>query len=140
MADRLSQKLARQETASPSPEQSNGDTSRGLSEEKAAKIADYRARHPKHVQFLKDQTRERLENIATLRDIEREEQRERIHKATSQKLEKWLEARPEEAKRIADAVAKLPQEDQAGARYRMIDNAVRNEGLRSTQGTGGPRV
>jgi hypothetical protein len=140
MAEKLSQKLAKQENASPAPEQSNGDNSRGLSEEKAAKIADYRARHPTHVQFLKDQSRERLENIATLRDIERAEQRERIHNATGQKLEKWLETRPEVAKRIAETVAKLPQADQAGARYRMIDSAVRNEGLRNVQGTGGPRV
>ena len=72
--------------------------------------------------------------------MERQEQRQRIHQATTQKLDKWLEARPEEAKRIAEAVAKLPQEDQAGARYRMIDYAIRNEAFRSTQAVGGPKV
>jgi len=140
MAERLNQKLARQETASQSPEDTNGENARTLSPEKIARIADYRATHPKHVEFLKSLTRERLENIATLRDIERQEQRERIHKATVQKQEQWLETRPEEAKKIAEAVAKLPAAEQAGARYRMIDYAIRNEAYRSTQTVGGPRV
>ena len=138
MAEKLNQKLARQTTASPG--ESNGAPEPAVNQNIEAKIADYRDTHPKHVEYLKTLTRERLENIATLRDIERQEQRERIHKATSQKLEKWLEARPEEAKRIAAEVAKLPPEDQAGARHRMIDYAIRNEAFRCTQAVGGPKV
>src|ERR1700690_1402048 len=111
MAERLNQKLARQTTASPGE---SGDAQEpAVNQNVEAKIADYRAKHPKHVEYLKSLTRERLENIATLRDIERQEQRERIQKATSQKLQKWLESRPDEEKRIADAVAKLPQGEQA---------------------------
>jgi hypothetical protein len=139
MAERLAQKLARHDASSSSQEPNQGNAP-AVNQDIEAKIADYRAKHPKHVEYLKGLTRERLENIATLRDMERQEQRQRIHKATTQKLDKWLEARPEEAKRIAEAVAKLPQEDQAGARYRMIDAAIRNEAFRSTQSVGGPRV
>jgi hypothetical protein len=138
MPERLNQKLARQTT--PSPEETNGVPEPAVNQNIEAKIADYRAKHPKHVEYLKTLTRERLENIATLRDIERQEQRERIQKATSQKLEKWLETRPDEAKRIADAVAKLPPGEQAAARSRMIDYAIRNEAFRSTQAVGGPKV
>jgi hypothetical protein len=138
MAERLNQRLARQTT--PAPGESTDAPEPAVNQNIEAKIADYRAKHPKHAEYLKTLPRERLENIATLRDIERQEQRERIHKATSQKLEKWLETRPEEAKRIAAEVAKLPPEDQAGARYRMIDYAIRNEAFRSTQAAGGPRV
>jgi len=140
MAEKLSQKLAKQETASPFQGESNEAYQPPVNQEIEAKIADYRASHPKHVDYLKSLTRERLENIATMRDIERQEQRQRIHKATSQKLDKWLESRPEEAKRITEAVAKLPAEDQAGARYRMIDSAIRNEAFRSTQAGTGPKI
>jgi len=60
--------------------------------------------------------------------------------ATVRKLEQWLKTRPEEAQRINDAVAKLPQDSRADARVRMIEGAIRNEAFRNTQGVGGPKL
>ena len=39
--------------------------------------------------------------------------------------------RPEEAKKIAAAFAKVAPDKQAGARIRMIQSAIQREGLRS---------
>lgn len=139
MADRLNQKLARQ-AAAPSAGESPGGNEPAINENVETKIAEYRAKNPKHVEYIKGLSRERLENIATLRDIERQEQRHRIQQATGQKLEKWLETRPDEAKRITEAVAKLPPEDQARARIRMIQYAVNNEAFRNAPAVGGPKV
>jgi hypothetical protein len=145
MADKLLQKLAKQDATSPTPSAADNGLELVTNVEVERKIADFRAKHPKHVEYLKQLPRERLENIATLREIERQEQRERIREATVRKLEQWLKTRPEEAQRINEAVAKLPPENRVEARTRMIDNAIRNEAFRNSQGTngqavGGPKV
>ena len=140
MAERLGQKLARQDAAAQTA--GTGEIAHELvtNPEVERKIADFRVKNPKHVDYLKGLPRERLENIATLREIERQEQRERIREATSRKLEQWLTTRPEEAKRIDEALAKIPQENRPEARHRMIETAIRNEAFRNSQGTGGPAV
>ena len=140
MAERLIQKLAKQDAASQHSTTAEGGHENVNNPEIEKKIADFRASHPRHVDYLKGLTRERLENIATLRDIDRAEQRQRIRGATVRKLEDWLKTRPEEAQRITDAVAKLPQDNQAAARARMIQNSIQNEAFRNTQGTGGPKL
>jgi hypothetical protein len=140
MAERLGQKLAKQDAASHSPGTGDNGPELVTNPEVERKIADYRASNPKHLEYLKGLPRERLENIATLREIERHDQRERIRDATVRKLDQWLKARPEEAARIDEALSKVPQENRAESRIRMIDNAIRNEAFRNTQSTGGPRV
>ena len=138
------QKLAKQDAASPAASAADNGNEPFNNPEIEAKIADYRKNHPKHVEWLKSTPRERLENIATLRDIEKQEQRERIWTATARKLDQWLAARPEEAQRINAEVAKLPKERQEAARYRMIETAIQNEAFRNTQAAapkvGGPKV
>jgi len=140
MAERLAQKLARQDTASHSQTTTESGPELVTNPEVEKRIADFRARNPKHTDYVKALPRERLENIATLREIERQDQRERIREATVRKLEQWLKTRPEEAQRINDAVAKLPQDSRADARVRMIEGAIRNEAFRNTQGVGGPKL
>ena len=140
MAERLAQKLARQDAASHGTTTADNGPELVTNPEVERKIADFRAKNPKHVDYVKGLPRERLENIATLREIERQDQRERIREATVRKLEQWLKTRPEEAQRINDALAKIPEENRADARPRMIDNAIRNEAFRNSQGTGGPKV
>ena len=140
MAERLIQKLAKQDAASHQPTTAEGGHEHVNNPEVEKKIADFRARNPRHVAYVKGLPRERLENIATLRDIDRAEQRQRIRGATVRKLEDWVKTRPEEAQRITDAVAKLPQDNQADARARMIQSAIQNEAFRNTQGTGGPKL
>lgn len=140
MAERLAQKLAKQDAASHGQATADGGPELVTNPEVEKRIADFRARNPKHTDYVKGLPRERLENIATLREIERQEQRERIREATVRKLEQWLKTRPEEAQRINEAVAKLPQDSRADARVRMIESAIRNEAFRNTQGVGGPKV
>jgi len=140
MAERLAQKLARQDAASQSTSTADNGPELVTNPEVERKIAEFREKHPKHVAYVKELPRERLENIATLREIERQDQRERIREATTKKLENWLSTRPEEGKRISEALAKMPAENRPEARNRMIDNAIRNEAFRNSQGTGGPAV
>ena len=140
MAERLGQKLARQDAVAQTTGTAENPHELVTNPEVERKIADFRVKNPKHVDYLKGLPRERLENIATLREIERQEQRERIREATSKKLEQWLKTRPEEAKRIEEALAKIPQENRVDARPRMIETAIRNEAFRNSQGTGGPSV
>jgi len=140
MAERLGQKLARQDAASQSAGVADNAPELVTNPEVERKIADFRAKNPKHVDYVRGLPRERLENIATLREIERQDQRERIREATVRKLEQWLKTRPEEAQRIGEALAKVPEENRPDARVRMIENAIRNEAFRNSQGTGGPSV
>jgi hypothetical protein len=137
MAEKLAQKLRHAASSGRVSEDGPELTS---NTEVEAKIAKYKEENPKYVEYIKALPRDRLENIAVLRKIETTEQKERIQAATSRKLEAWLETRPEEAKKIAEAVAKVAPDQQAGARIRMIQSAVQREGLRSVQSSNGVRV
>lgn len=129
MAERLGQKLARQNSAST--EAPRGAPELASNPAVEAKIAKYREENPRYVEYLKTLPRERLENMAILRKIDAAEQSERIRESISRKLEAWLEHRPEEAQKIAEAVAKLSPDQQAGTRIRMIQAAVQREGLKA---------
>jgi hypothetical protein len=140
MAERLAQKLAKQDAASQTAGTADTGSELVTNPEVERKIADFRVKNPKHVEYVKGLQRGRLENIATLREIERHDQRERIREATVRKIEQWLKTRPDEAQRISEAVARFPQENRAAARVCMIENAIRNKVFRNSQGTGGPAV
>ena len=139
MAERLAQKLARQNTASPNGAP-DGAPELTTNPEVEAKISKYREENPRYAEYLKTLPRERLENMAILRKIDAVEQGERIREATARKLDAWLETRPEEAQKIAAAVAKVAPDNQAGARVRMIRAAVQREGLRPVQAGAGQKV
>jgi hypothetical protein len=139
MAERLAQKLARQNVASTEGAPS-GPPKLTENLEIAAKIKKFREENPSYAEYLTTLPRERVENMAILRKIEANEQSERIRGATSRKLEAWLEMRPEEAQKIAEAVAKIAPDKQAGARIRMIQSAVQREALRPAQNGAGQRV
>jgi hypothetical protein len=139
MAERLAQKLARQNAASTDGAP-NGPPKLTENPEIVAKINKFREENPSYAEYLTTLPRERLENMAILRKIESNEQSERIRGATSRKLEAWLETRPEEAQKITDAVAKVAPDKQAGARIRMIQSAVQREALRPAQNGGGQKV
>ena len=129
MAEKLAQKLARHNASAGGV--AEGGFELTSNPEIEAKIAKYREENPRYVEYLKALPRERLENMAVLRKLDAAEQSERIREATSRKLEAWLEKRPEEAQKIAAAVAKVAPDKQAGARIRMIQSAIQREGLRS---------
>jgi hypothetical protein len=139
MAERLAQKLARQTAASPdgAPE---GAPKLTENPEIVAKISKFKEENPKYIEYLNALPHERLINMAVLRKIEANEQTERFREAMGRRLETWLETRPEEAQRIADAVAKVAPDKQAGARIRMIQAAVQREALRPPQHGTGQRV
>jgi hypothetical protein len=105
-----------------------------------AKINRFREENPSYCEYLTTLPRERLENMAILRKIDSVEQTERIREATSRKLDAWLETRPEEAQKIAEAVAKVAPDKQAGVRLRMGRAAVQREGLRPVQAGTGQRL
>jgi len=143
MAERLAQKLARQTSASPNGAPDGApDAARKLPEnpEVMARINRFREENPSYCEYLKTLPQERLENMAILRKIDSVEQTERIREATSRKLDAWLETRPEEAQKIAEAVAKVAPDKQAGVRFRMGRAAVQREGLRPVQAGTGQRL
>lgn len=132
MARTLDQKLKQQPRAGQAPAELATNV------EIEAKIATFKQQNPNYVEYLKNLPRERLENIAVLRRVEQNEQKERIRNATAVKLEKWLEQRPEIAQQIAEKVAKISPDKQAGARINMIRTAIQTEGLK--QSAPGPKV
>lgn len=139
MAERLHQKLARQNAASPdgAPDAAFKPPE---NPEVVAKINKFREENPRYSEYLKGLSRERLENMAILRKIDSVEQTERIRDATARKLDAWLESRPEEAQKIAAVVAKVAPEQQGATRSRMIKAAVQREGLRPVQAGTGQKV
>ncbi|OAM91883.1 hypothetical protein AW736_26245 [Termitidicoccus mucosus] len=129
MAQKLSQKLAAPAASQNEPV---------INEEIQTKINAFRAQNPKFVEYLRQLPRERVENMAILRKIEQAEQKERFRQASSVKLEAWLKERPEIATQIAERVATLPAEKQAGARINMIRSAIERQALQQVQS--GPKV
>ncbi|WP_342751175.1 hypothetical protein OH491_27395 (plasmid) [Termitidicoccus mucosus] len=108
-----------------------------INEEIQTKINAFRAQNPKFVEYLRQLPRERVENMAILRKIEQAEQKERFRQASSVKLEAWLKT-SEIATQIAERVATLPAEKQAGARINMIRSAIERQALQQVQS--GPKV
>jgi len=128
MAEKLHQKLNRPN--GPAPAGSPAAHPQTLNPEIEAKIQQYRKENPKYVEYLAGLDRPRLENIAILRRIEQAEQKQRIQNATVQKLDTWLAQRPDVAAKIAEQVAKVAPEKQAGARINMIRSAIQQEALK----------
>ena len=100
------------------------------------KIAAYKTANPKYMAYLASLPRERLENLAVLRQIGIEEDRERYQTNMVQKVDKWLAQNPALAEKVAAVVSKLPEHRQASVKCQM----VRNEISRLALNAGGPKV
>jgi hypothetical protein len=127
MAEKLSQKLAKQDASQSVAPAADLTTNPEIQ----AKIDGFKAENPKYMEYLKTLPRDRLENIAVLRRIETNEQKERIQAATERKLGAWLAQHPDAAQRVADRVAKISPEKQAGARVNLIRGEIQKNAFQS---------
>lgn len=130
MAQSLKEKLQGQTNAPASQDPGATAPDLAVNPEIQAKIDRFKQDNPKYVEYLKNLPRERVENIAILRRVELQEQKERMQQATVRKLEQWLGQHPDAAQKIAERLQKIPQEKQAGAKINMIRNAIQQDALR----------
>lgn len=140
MTEKLDQKLAKRRAASLAESGPGGGHTPRSNEGVEARIAAYKAADPGFVAYLGTLSRERLENIAILRQADNQETKQRIREAADRKILQWLEIRPDIAKEISEKVAKLPAEDQNLARLRMGRAAAQREGLKTGPAVSGPKV
>ena len=137
MVKNLGEKLRAAQSA---PTQSGADQAPVLktNPEVQAKIDAFVKQNPDYMNYLKALPRDRLENIAVLRKIDQVENKERIRNSTAQKLEGWLKQQPSEVVQgIADRVAKVAPEKQAGARVNIIRSAIQQSALKASQSVSG---